>query len=146
MIPSLSDLYGRHRELFLYAVIGASGAALDLLAYLVLSGMLGVDPVLATVLSVSIGIVNNFLLNSFINFLVRTRLWLRFLSFYAIGLFGVGLSALIIWVFTDLIDIGFFWAKVVSIPPTVIGQYIANKYITFAQRAAQREDRDVRAE
>lgn len=145
MIASLARPFQEHRELVLYAVIGVTGASLDLLVYLFLSGPLGVDPVLATILSVSVGITNNFLLNTFLNFRVRTRLWLRFLSFYLIGLVGVGLSALIIWVFTDPIDVGNLWAKLISIPPTVIGQFIANKYITFARRAqeSQREGEDV---
>lgn len=146
MTVPLGKLVSRHRELVLYAVIGATGALLDLLVYLLLVGQFGIDPVLATMLSVSVGIINNFFLNAFLNFRIRTRLWLRLASFYSIGLIGVALSALIIWVFTDIVDIGDFWAKVVSIPPTVVGQFIANKYITFAKRAKpsrEREDQDV---
>lgn len=143
---TVGNIVSRHRELILYAVIGATGALLDFFVYLLLVGQLGIDPVMATMLSVSVGIINNFVLNAFLNFRVRTRLWMRFISFYTIGLIGVALSALIIWIFTDVVDIGGFWAKVVSIPPTVIGQFIANKYITFARGAKtlqESEDQDV---
>jgi putative flippase GtrA len=149
VIARMKPLLQRHRQLVLYALIGGSGALLDLLVYVVLTSMFSIEPVVATILSVSIGIVNNFLLNTFLNFKVRTRLWLRFLSFYSIGLVGVVLSALVIWIFTELVDLGYLWAKVISIPPVVVGQFIANKNITFARRAdiSVKEDLDgVRAE
>jgi putative flippase GtrA len=131
----LRQVFQQHRELLLYAVIGGSGAFLDLLVYVILTRVLAIEPVVATILSVSVGIVNNFLLNTFLNFKLRTRLLLRFLSFYFIGLVGVVLSALIIWLFTEVVDVGSLWAKVISIPPVVIGQFVANKNITFARRA-----------
>lgn len=129
----LSRLYRKHRELILYGIIGASGAALDLLVFWLLTTYLGWHPVPATAVSVSLGIGNNFVWNAFINFKTRDRLLLRFLSFFAIGLIGVLLSMLLIFLLHDVVSLDPLLAKLISIPVVVVGQFLANRSITFAK-------------
>lgn len=128
----LKTLYRKHRELLLYGVIGASGAVLDLLCFIALTSWFGWHPVTATALSVSVGIINNFIWNALVNFKTRDRLLFRFISFYAIGLIGVALSMLLIYLLHDVGGVDGLLAKLLSIPVVVIGQFIANKTITFA--------------
>ncbi len=134
MTQLLARQYARHRQFILYCVIGGSGATLDFLAYWLLTAAFGIDPVLATALSVSVGIVNNFFWNVAVNFKVRTRLLLRFLSFYSVGILGVLLSMAIVWGMTVPLGADPLVAKLVSIPFVVIGQFVLNKTVTFAQR------------
>ena len=69
-----------HRQLVAYGLIGLSGATLDFLGYLVLYKYFGVAPPLASFISVTLGITNNFILNSRFNFKVSDNLWARFAS------------------------------------------------------------------
>ena len=135
------------RELVLYAAIGATGATLDLLLFLLFTRSLGIYPVVATAVSVSAGIVNNFIWNALITFKVRTRLFVRFLSFYAVGMVGVIASMGIVWLFTEPIALGSLVAKAISIPPVVLGQFWVNRHVAFGSRwnTSTRADADVPA-
>jgi len=123
-------MLGPQRQLLLYAGIGLSGATLDFLAFLLLTA-LGVLPVVATGLSVSLGIINNFILNAKFNFKVHDRLLSRFAKFYAVGLTGVVTSMLMVWVLTEFAGFGGVLAKLLTIPPVVLGQFLVNRAVTF---------------
>lgn len=129
----LKTLYRKHRELLLYGVIGTSGALLDLLCFLALTSWFNWHPVAATALSVSVGIINNFIWNALVNFKTRDRMLFRFISFYTVGLIGVALSMLLMYLLHDVAGMDALPAKLLSIPVVVIGQFIANKTITFAR-------------
>ena len=131
--PSHS-LWDKNRELVLYGFIGLTGATLDFLLYSLLTTGFDVTPYIATIFSVSLGIVNNFVWNAFYNFKTRNKIWLRFLSFYLIGSFGVVLSAAGIFVLTELLAVGPIWAKIITIPIVVGIQFVLNKFITFRKR------------
>lgn len=120
------------RQLIVYGFIGVSGATLDILIYLLLYKEFGVYPPLASFLSVTIAITNNFILNAKFNFKVSDNLLKRFYSFYGIGLSGAVLSAIAIAAL-QAVDVGPTIAKLLTIPPIVVGQYILNKKISFKQ-------------
>jgi putative flippase GtrA len=118
------------QQLIVYGIIGLSGATLDFLAYLFLYKQLGVAPPLASFLSVSLGITNNFIWNSRFNFKVSDKLLQRFLNFYTIGLIGAVTSAILIAAFQKA-GIDPTIAKLLTIPPIVLGQYFLNKKLSF---------------
>ncbi len=120
------------RQFVLYCCIGAVGASLDFALFALLE-RLGWDPVLATAVSVSLGIVTNFVLNVLFNFKTRHRLIVRFLSFYAVGVFGIFLSMATIFLLTVLGTMDPLLAKLISIPLVVVAQFGLNKYVTFAR-------------
>lgn len=124
-------LYKKHRELVLYGLIGISGATLDYVSFVFLYSVLGVNPLLATTVSISLGITNNFFLNRHYNFKMKDKTLKRFLSFYSVGIFGIILSILIIFVLHDIFSMNANIAKLISIPPIVLTQYILNKNISF---------------
>lgn len=119
------------RSFINYAIIGISGVVIDFILYILLTSI-GVPAVLASVVSVSAGIVNNFLLNAHYNFKRKDHLWRRFASFYAVGATGVILSALFILLFHNVFGIGEIWAKAISVPFIVVFQYWFNKNSSFA--------------
>ena len=137
----LTAIYNKYRQFILYALIGVTGAALDFLIYWLLI-RLGMLPTLATFISTSAGIVNNFIWNLLINFKTKNHIMLRFLSFYATGFLGIVLSMAIIWVTTAVLAWTPELAKLVSIPIVVIVQYFVNKTVTFAKRRPQGEEYD----
>lgn len=111
-----------------YGLIGITGVGLDFLAYYLLVRV-GVFPVIATIFSTLIGITNNYIWNSLLNF--KTGLSsVRGAKFVTVGLIGLVFSALLLqmflWSGLDPIT-----AKWLSIPLVVAGQFLANKFWTF---------------
>lgn len=127
----LKPLITKHRQLLLYGFIGVTGATLDFLVFLFLYNILGLNPSIATAISVTVGIVNNFLLNAFFNFKKTDQLLNRFFTFYAVGFAGLLLSVALIYVLHDVIHIDANIAKVISIPIIVVLQYVFNKKYSF---------------
>ncbi|MGN0186569.1 MAG: GtrA family protein, partial [Paludibacteraceae bacterium] len=88
----ISALYAHFRNLILYALIGGFCSALDFAVFTLLCHF-GWQPYLwANVISIHCGIFCSFFLNCSFNFKVRDKTPQRFLSFYAIGLMGLGIS------------------------------------------------------
>lgn len=128
MIP---QLFHAHRGLVLYGIIGISGALIDFVAYVVLYRIAHIPPGLASFLSVSLGIINNFFLNRAFNFKVSDKLFFRFLNFYSIGLGGAILSAGLIVLLYNIFMVNPIIAKLATVIPVVLLQYLLNKKFSF---------------
>ncbi|MFE2043488.1 GtrA family protein [Streptomyces sp. NPDC059477] len=120
------------RQLVRYTLIGGSGVVLDLLAFLVLHNAAGLDEQLANVLSTTLGITNNFVLNALFTFERRDRLVVRFLRFYAVGLTGIALTQLLFLVLTDSLGIDANLVKAGSLPLVLALQFALNRKWSFA--------------
>ena len=131
MIELLKNLYKIHRNLILYCMIGCVGASLDfcIFSILVYHNLLHVQ--IVNIISVSTGINVNFFLNYFFNFRSQGKLLLRWLSFYSIGILGLNLSALCLWIFIKHWNISAIIAKLCTIFIVTAVQYTLNKIISF---------------
>lgn len=127
----ITTLFAQHRQLILYGLIGLTGATLDLVVYIALYKGLGIAPFIASFLSVSVGIMNNFGLNARYNFGKTNHLGLRFVSFYATGLAGALLSTGLILALHDGLGLGAMVAKLLTIAPVVLLQFVINKHVSF---------------
>ncbi|MGY1849642.1 MULTISPECIES: GtrA family protein [unclassified Blastococcus] len=125
------ELWQRHRQFFVYQLIGVSGVLLDLVLFLVLYNVVGMHEQLATALSTSAGITNNFLLNSYLNFRKRDGMLRRFARFYSVGLLGIALVAVLLLVFHTWLGVDANIVKVVSMPIVAIFQFVLNKRWSF---------------
>ena len=124
----------RYRELFLYCLIGCTGATLDFIAYAALTERCGWYYQVANFVSVSCGIINNFFLNYFFNFKTRDNLFVRLSSFYFVGMFGWALSAGCLWLLIEKLQVNVLIAKLGTIFLVTIIQFCLNKFITFRKR------------
>jgi putative flippase GtrA len=130
----LRALYAKHRQLILYGIIGLSGATIDLLFYILFYKALSIPPGIASFMSVSTGIINNFILNSRHNFKVSDKLLSRFVNFYSIGVGGAILSAALILFLYDLFGVNPVIAKLLTIPPVVLLQFYLNRTYSFSDK------------
>ena len=130
MIRKLTSLF-RDREFIIYSFIGLSGVGLDFIVFLILV-KLGVPAIIASIFSVSVGIINNFFLNRHFNFKRKDHTLRRLLSFYLIGLTGIILSVLFIAVLHDIFGLDSVVAKIISVPFIVLFQFWFNKNTSFA--------------
>ncbi|WP_406219353.1 GtrA family protein [Streptomyces canus] len=119
-------------QLLRYALIGGSGVALDLVVFLLLHNLTGMNEQFANALSTTLGIANNFALNARFTFQRRDRLVVRFLRFYAVGLTGIALTNLLFLAFTDGLGIDANLVKAGSLPLVLALQFVLNRKWSFA--------------
>ncbi|KPI25547.1 MULTISPECIES: GtrA family protein [unclassified Streptomyces] len=120
------------RQLITYALVGGSGVLLDLGAFLLLYNVAGLHEQVANVLSTSLGITNNFVLNALFTFGKRDRLLLRYLRFYAVGLTGIALTFVLLAVFSRGLGIDPNLVKAGSLPLVLVFQFALNRKWSFA--------------
>lgn len=127
----LKTLFLRYEHFVKYCMIGVTGALLDFFIFLILTQVNGLFYQYANIISVSLGIINNFFLNARLNFKTGDRLWLRLGSFYGVGMIGMGLSAILLHVFIELLSLPPLLAKLMIIAIVTLVQFTLNKCITF---------------
>lgn len=130
----INTFYRKYHNFFLYCAIGCVGASLDFCIFAFLTITVGLYHLTANAISISVGIVTNFFLNYFLNFKNKGKLWLRLLSFYLIGLLGLGLSSLLLWFFIDHLGMSAVASKLGTIIFVTVLQYTLNKAISFRKR------------
>lgn len=120
------------RQLIAYALVGGSGVLLDMGAFLLLYNVAGMNEQVANVLSTSLGITNNFVLNALFTFDKRDRLPMRYLRFYAVGLTGIALTFVLLAGFSRGLGIDPNLVKAGSLPLVLALQFALNRKWSFA--------------
>lgn len=133
MIEGITRQFTAYREFILYAAIGVTGVVLDLAAFLVLFNVVGLTEFIATFLSTTLGIGNNFVLNVRFNFRTRDQLLRRFLRFYAVGAAGILLTFGLFALLSGAAGWDPNLVKVISLPVVLVFQFALNKKWTFQQ-------------
>lgn len=124
-------LYYKFRNLILYGIIGCFTSGLDFIVFTVLSKYLGIFYLVANCISVLVGISTSFALNRAYNFKVKDKTKQRFAIFLTVGLCGLCLSNLILWVGISKLHGDHLIVKLASIVFVVFFQFLLNKFITF---------------
>lgn len=135
-LPPLLALAKKHENLLKYGLIGASAVVIDLGLFVVLHEVFDVAPWLAHSISVGTSVVWSFLLNAFTNFRTTDNLFARFVSFAAVAFIGYLVGLVIISALTEGFDTGGTIAKVISMPPVFITQYVLNTKYSFRETQA----------
>ena len=131
---SIRTLYSRFRNLILYGLIGGFCAGLDFGIYTLLCHFDILPYLWANVISIHCGIICSFFLNRGVNFKVKDKAWIRFLSFYMVGLVGLGISELMLYLMVDLAAWNEIASKLISVVVVALVQYLLNKFITFKSK------------
>ena len=124
-------LYYKFRNLILYGIIGCFTSGLDFIVFTVLSKYLGIFYLVANCISVLVGISTSFALNRAYNFKVKDKTKQRFAIFLTVGLCGLCLSNLILWVGSSKVHGDYLIVKLGSIVFVVFFQLLLNKFVTF---------------
>lgn len=118
------------REILSYGVIGAISAGTDAAIFWQLTTRAVLAPQLANAVGVACGITLSFWLNRAFTFQVRDRALTRFATFWAVGLGGLALSAIILELGLAL-GLPAMQVKLVSILFVAGVQFALNRTITF---------------
>ena len=116
----------------LFAMVGASNTVVDLLVFWVLSEMAQVPPLLANVVSYSLGAVNSFTLNKLLTFRdrdTRRSSMEQLLAFAVVKLVCLALSSLVLVL--ALLFMASLAAKLVSIVVTFVFAYMLSSRLVF---------------
>jgi putative flippase GtrA len=127
----LLSLLRTRRQFVVYCVIGVTGVTLDYCSFYALVNWIGVYYLAANAVSTSIGILNNFFLNSYFNFKVQDRWIGRLVSFYAIGMLGLGVSSVLLFVMVSRMGMNPNYSKLGTLIVVVLLQYNLNRVISF---------------
>ena len=131
MANFIKNLINRFRHLILYGIIGSFSACLDFVFYTIMVQLVGLHYLVANCMSVIFGITTSFVLNRNYNFKVKDKVRLRFSIFLLVGLCGLILSNIILYVFVSSVGMNKLISKLLSIVLVVFFQFLVNKYITF---------------
>lgn len=121
----------KYRDFIFYVTIGFTGLFLDFLTFIVLVKVAGVSVFISNTISMTVGIVNNYFLNAFFNFKKTDQLFRRFLLFYAVGLFGILLSNIVIFLLYDKLGLWLEGVKAFSIVLVAVIQFFLNRALSF---------------
>ena len=127
----IKQLYTRFRNLILYGIIGCFTSGLDFVVFTILSKYIGIYYIVANCISVLVGITTSFILNRSFNFKVKDKIGQRFVIFITVGLCGLVLSNIILYVGVDMLQGGKTIVKIISIIFVVFFQFLLNKFVTF---------------
>lgn len=127
----IKTIFNNYRNLIIYAVIGTCCAGLDFCIYSALCYSRLMPYLVANIISINCGIICSFILNRSLNFKVKDKILLRFLSFYAVGLTGLGISEVMLYVMVTKSGWNELICKLVSIIVVALIQFVLNKFITF---------------
>lgn len=120
----------KFRSLILYGLIGTFSSTIDFFIYTMLI-QVGFHYVFSNCISVLCGISTSFTLNRNYNFKVRDKTKQRFALFLTIGLCGMLLSNVILWICIEIFHFHTILSKLMSIALVVFFQFLLNKHFTF---------------
>ena len=127
----INTLYKKFHHLVLYGIIGSFSSGLDFLIYTLLVQIVGLQYLVANCISVIGGISTSFYLNRNYNFKVKDHTKRRFSIFLTVGLCGLVMSNLILFLCIDFMGMDKLISKLLSIVLVVFFQFLVNKYLTF---------------
>lgn len=130
----IKTIYGKFRHLILYGIIGSFTSTLDFLVFTALTRLVGINYLVANCISVLVGITTSFYLNRTYNFKVSDKTAQRFGIFLTVGLTGLLMSNVILWVGIEKLHGDETITKLASIVLVVFFQFLFNKFVTFRQR------------
>ena len=143
------------RELIKYGMVGVVGLIIDMGVYYLLVdkfsmhypfsffisnllhgnmsiGML--DILISSIISSTLAVINNFILNSYFTFKVTDNKFKRFMSFAGIAAVGMIISSSLLTLFIGIMGINRMIAKALSILIVAAIQFTINKLFTFKER------------
>lgn len=146
------------KELVKYGIVGLVGLVIDMGIYYLLvdqyavqyslsafiqklTALVGlslplrtIDILISSIISSTLAIINNFVLNSYFTFKVTDNRLKRFTSFFGVATIGMIVSTLLLTLFIDVIEMNEMLAKAIAVCIVAMMQFVINKFFTFKAR------------
>jgi putative flippase GtrA len=130
-------------QLFRYIIVGGSAFVWDFLILFILWDKFHVYYLLANCFSFVFGILYTYFLSTVWVFNSRTleNRWLELIIFTFIGIVGLGLAELFMYVFTDLMHIFVMYSKIIATLLVFLWNFFTRKILLFSN-PGKRNQRD----
>ncbi|WP_240404037.1 GtrA family protein [Lactobacillus jensenii] len=119
------------REFVIYGFIGVLGLFIDFGLFWLLTKFTALPVEVANFISSSCALVNNFYMNTYLNFHVRDHLLSRFIKYYIIGQITTLITTTCLFIFVTLMHQNEMVVKVISTFLATMLQFVVNKVFTF---------------
>ena len=116
-----------------YGIVGVFGLFVDMGIFYILHKMFGVNYIISNIVSSTLAVIHNFIINSVFTFKVKDKPLKRFVSFYSIALVGMAVSSGLLVLMIDGLNMDSMISKVISVVIVAIMQYFLNKRLTFRE-------------
>ena len=120
-------------QLFRYGFVGGTAFLVDFGAMVLLTEMFGLHYLLSATISFILGLVTNYILSVSWVFNRRSlsRPWAEFLVFAVIGVVGLGLNSLILFLCTEKLGLHYTLSKIIATVVVFFWNFFARKLILF---------------
>jgi putative flippase GtrA len=122
-------------QLIRHTFVGGFAFLIDFGTLFMLTEYLDFHYLLSAGIAFTLGLVTNYLIS--IRWVFATRNFsnkkLEFIMFMVIGLVGLGLNELFIWIFTDLFAIYYLLSKILTTMLVYLWNFFARKMILFSK-------------
>ena len=130
-MKQIYQLLLRNQQLIKYGIIGCFCVGVDFLVYWLLIQTVKMPYLYANIISVHCGIILSFFLNRQFTFKVKNRTFLRFISFYVIGIIGLAISSGLLILSVEKMGLNELVSKAFTVVVVALIQFLLNKYISF---------------
>ena len=117
-------------QLVKYVLIGILGLVVDFGTYWILTDI-NINVEIANMISSTCGIINNFFCNSYTNFKVHNRMFLRFISYFLVGQITIVFTTISLFIFATKLGFPHLIVKVIATVVATLLQFVLNKFVTF---------------
>lgn len=131
-VTKIKNLLHANIQFIRYGFIGVAGLVIDFGIFYLFIKHLGIHYQIANVVAFLGSSSHNFVLNAFFNFKKKDRLLVRYLKYLSIGITGVVASAIMLFVFVEIIGLIELVAKIITIGVVTVSQFVLNRRFTFA--------------
>jgi len=120
-------------QLFRYTFVGGFAFVVDFGTLFLLTEVFHIHYLLSAAIAFILGLITNYFLSIKWVFSIRSieNKKIEFLLFSIIGLIGLGLNELLLWIFTDLILIHYLLSKIITAIFVYLWNFIGRKYLLF---------------
>ncbi|MEH7336747.1 GtrA family protein [Neobacillus drentensis] len=136
-MKTIRKFFKKYEKFIKYCSIGVTGISLDISTFWLLTMVAGINIQLANFISISLSQTNNFILNAIFNFKVKDNLFSRYLKYYSVALVGYAITALILFIFVQLLHYNQILVKILAILIVTVIQFSLHQSITFKTSNAQ---------
>lgn len=120
-------------QFFRYIIVGAIAFIADLTSLFILTDVFGFYYIISASIAFVIGLMINYYLSIKWVFSKRnlSNKWIEFQIFAIIGIVGLFLNALLIWIFTDYIGFFYLYSKIITAILILFWNFTVRKIILF---------------
>jgi putative flippase GtrA len=125
-------------QLFRYTFVGGFAFLIDFSTLYILTEYFNIYYLLSAGIAFILGLITNYFLSVKWVFNARTmkNRYIEFLLFTLIGLIGLGLNELFLWILTDILLIYYLLSKIITTVIVYLWNFFARKFILFSKRTS----------